>query len=131
MKAFAEWMCAWAYRPSDWNRNLLILGDLNIDRIDDPLFQALVSAGLFPPTELNAVPRTIFDDDKSRHSYDQIAWFSKLNSANIEDLLQGLRYDGKAGSINFIPHVFQGLTLNQVSWRMSDHYPLWIEFRTD
>ena len=129
--AFAEWMRAWADRPSDWNQNLLVLGDFNIDRLDDPLYQALISTGLFPPAELSAVPRTIFDDNSDKHFYDQIAWFSDLTGAANEDLLQGIRYDGRAGSIDFIPHAFAGLSLNQVSWRMSDHYPLWIEFRTD
>jgi len=129
--AFAQWMRSWADRPSDWNHNLLVLGDFNIDRIDDPLYQALVSTGLYPPSELSAVPRTIFDNDKTRHFYDQIAWFSKVETAANNAMLQGLRYAGKAGSINFIPHVFAGLTLNQVSWRISDHYPLWIELRTD
>lgn len=76
LTAIATWMRTWADRPQDWNRNLLVLGDFNLDRIDDPLFDAFVSTGLWPPTELNHVPRTIFDNDKQHHFYDQIAWFS-------------------------------------------------------
>jgi hypothetical protein len=53
-----------------------VLGDFNLDRIGDPLYEAFISTGLWPPTELNAVPRTIFDDDKTKHFYDQLAWFS-------------------------------------------------------
>jgi len=74
--AFATWMRNWAERPNDWNRNLMVLGDFNLDRIGDPLYEAFIATGLWPPTELNEVPRTIFDDDKDRHLYDQIAWFS-------------------------------------------------------
>lgn len=65
--AFAQWMHAWAVRPNDWNSNLIVLGDFNLDRIGDPLYEAFISTGLWPPTELNAVPRTIFDDDNTRH----------------------------------------------------------------
>ena len=66
--AFAEWMHDWAVRPNDWNSNLIVLGDFNLGRIGDPLNEAVISAGLWPPTELNAVPRTIFDDERPRTS---------------------------------------------------------------
>jgi hypothetical protein len=32
-----------ADRPDDWNQNLLVLGDFNLDRMDDPLFEVPVS----------------------------------------------------------------------------------------
>ena len=126
--AFAKWMRAWADRPDDVNQNLMVLGDFNIDRIDNPLYQALISTGLFTPGDLNSVPRTIFDDDKSKHFYDQIAWFWDTSSPTLEDVLTGMRY-GSAGSFDFLPHAFAGMTKNEVSWRISDHYPLWVEFR--
>jgi len=56
---------------------MIVLGDFNLDRIGDPLYEAFISTALWPPTELNAFPRTIFDDDKTKHVYDQLAWFSK------------------------------------------------------
>jgi hypothetical protein len=34
---FAAWMHDWAVRPIDWNSNLIVLGDFNLDRIGDPL----------------------------------------------------------------------------------------------
>jgi hypothetical protein len=58
--AFAKWMFDWAVRPNDWNSNLIVLGDFNLDRIGDPLYEAFVSTGLWPPAELNTVPRTIW-----------------------------------------------------------------------
>lgn len=33
--------------------------------------------------------------------------------------------------LNILPHIMTGLTKNEVSWRISDHYPLWAEFRLD
>jgi endonuclease/exonuclease/phosphatase family metal-dependent hydrolase len=131
LTAFAEWMRGWADRPNDWNQNLLVLGDFNLDRTDDPLFKAFASTGLWPPAELNDVPRTIFDDEKSHHHYDQIAWFNDPTQADLPSLLDGLTYTGHGGNVDFVPLALQNLTKAQLSWRISDHYPLWVEFATD
>jgi endonuclease/exonuclease/phosphatase family metal-dependent hydrolase len=128
LTAFAEWMRRWAERPDDWNRNLLVLGDFNLDRRGDPLYSAFLSTGLWPPAELEEVPRTVFDNDKERHFYDQIAWFSDTSQAGPPSLLQGLTYAGHGGSFDFVPLVFRELSIQELSWRMSDHYPLWVEF---
>ena len=32
------------------------------------------------------------------------------------------------GSFDFVPLAFHGLSTRQLSWRISDHYPLWVEF---
>lgn len=125
---FATWMRSWADRPNDWNRNLLVLGDFNLDRKDDPLFQAFMSTGLWPPAELDRVPRTVFDNDNQHHYYDQIAWFSDTSKPGPPSLLEAMTYAGHGGSFNFIPYVLRSLTAAQVSWRISDHYPLWVEF---
>ena len=124
----AEWMRAWAERPRDLNQNLLVLGDFNLDRLGDPLFDAFVSTGLWPPGELDEVPRTIFDNSKTRHFYDQVAWFLDTEPVPAVPLLTSLEYTHRAGSFNFIPHVFPDLTRTSISWRISDHYPLWVEF---
>jgi hypothetical protein len=126
--AFAEWMKRWAEQPDDWNRNLLVLGDFNLDRRGDPLFAAFLSTGLWPPAELDHVPRTVFDNDKENHFYDQIAWFSDTTQPGPPSLLQGMTYSRHGGSFDFVPLAFQDLTTMQLSWRISDHYPLWVEF---
>ena len=118
-------MRGWLDRRNDWNKNLLVLGDFNLDRLGNPLYEAFVSTGLYPPTELDKVPRTIFDNDKTQHFYDQIAWFSTPTG---DSMLDGLTYSLRAGTFDFIPHVFSGMTKNELSWRISDHYPLWVEF---
>jgi exonuclease III len=124
--AFADWMRAWTDRPNDWNQNLLVLGDFNLDRIGNPLYEAFIATGLWPPAELNAVPRTVFDNEKTRHFYDQIAWFT---DADGDSTLQSMTYTQHAGSFDFIPHLYPAMTRTEVSWRISDHYPLWVEFQ--
>jgi exonuclease III len=131
LTAFAQWMRSWADRPRDWNRNLMVLGDFNIDRHEDPLWQEFFATGLYPPAVLHDVSRTIFDDDHDRHYYDQISWFSPtLADGTTESRLEGIGFDQVGGNVDFVPHVLtgSGLDRTQMSWRISDHYPLWLEF---
>lgn len=123
LTAIAEWLAGWASEAAEWGHNLICLGDFNIDRKDDPLYQAFTSTGLTPPAALNNVPRTIFDDSGAGHFYDQIAWF--VDDARGPAL--SLRCT-RAGTFDFVPLWQQDLTTTQLSWRISDHYPLWVEF---
>lgn len=106
--AMANWMRAWADRPNDWNQNLLVLGDFNLDRLGNPLHQAFASTGLWAPSELDDTPRTIFDNNRTKHFYDQIAWFSQPDAkGELHDLLDGLTFTGRANYFDFLPHVFK------------------------
>ena len=100
--------------------NLIVLGDFNIDdRGENPLFKAFVSSGLVVPTQLLNLKSTY--DSKPKY-YDQIAWFmDRLN----------LPFSGKAGVVDFAGAVYKELSLAQMSYRLSDHFPLWAEFILD
>lgn len=101
-------------------RNLIVLGDFNIDdRGDNPLFQAFISTGLIVPAQLLNLKTTYATKPKF---YDQIAWFM-----GDLDLLSG----EKAGAINFAGAVYRELVPLQMSFRVSDHFPLWVEFVVD
>ena len=96
-------------------------------RAGDPLHQAFTSTGLAAPANLNLVPRTIFDDPDPtappdrRHFYDQIAWFpSGRGKLSMTEENSGM-FDFTDGDI--IPAVSR----SQLSFRISDHYPLWCE----
>jgi hypothetical protein len=99
---------------------LVVLGDFNIDeRSDDPLFQAFVSTGLTVPRQLWGLKTTY--NTKPKY-YDQIAWF--MGDFDLE-------FNRRAGVIDFAGAVFKELTLQQMSYRVSDHFPLWVEFIID
>ncbi len=128
LKGVARWMADWANRSNKWHHNLIALGDFNIDRHGDAAWKAFTSTGLSVPYDLNTVPRSIFADplkptlDKF---YDQIAWFTDI-SGKI-----ALSIDYRCGgSFDFLPCVYTGTTLTKssISHRISDHYPLWVEF---
>ncbi len=126
LKATAKWLADWAEEEDAWDHDLIALGDFNIDRIDDPLYKAFTSTGLYTPPDLNAIPRTIFSDpgeeDEEKY-YDQIAWFTNERG---EPRLS-MRY-GSAGGFDFTKTVMTSMSEQSLSWRMSDHFPLWVEF---
>jgi len=127
LQAIARWMAQWAKQASDWEHNLLTLGDFNIDRHGDALWTAFTSTGLTVPDELQQVPRTVFTDPTKPSLgkyYDQIAWFQGFGV----ELLK-MQYQ-RGGSFDFIPHVYgnTGSSKAAISYRISDHYPLWAEF---
>jgi len=103
---------------------LIALGDFNIDERGDLLDQTFLSEGLYVPEALQneEVTRSIFDETKY---YDQIAWFNGSNGVPklSMEFLNGGNYD-------FVGKVLQNRTLtkHQLSFHISDHYPLWAEF---
>jgi endonuclease/exonuclease/phosphatase family metal-dependent hydrolase len=130
LRAIAEWLAEWARDINGWDHNLIALGDFNIDRRGDALHDAFVSTGLDIPQDLQEVPRTIFADPGKPHLnkfYDQIAWFTGGNGLPA----LSLRYS-RGGFFDFTKAALstRGLTKAQLSWRISDHYPLWAEFST-
>jgi endonuclease/exonuclease/phosphatase family metal-dependent hydrolase len=100
--------------------NLIILGDFNIDeRGDNPLFQEFRSTGLMVPEQLQGLKTTYSAQDKF---YDQIAWFM-----GGLDLLTTSR----AGTVDFTDAIYKEMPPVQMSYRISDHFPLWVEFLMD
>lgn len=124
LKAIAQWMADWANDINAYHHNLIALGDFNLERIGDPLYEAFTSTGLQIPEELQHLPRTIFGSAGKQHRYDQIAWFTSDSGVPALDL----NYTRRGGIFDFVPYVMQGLELRTISWKISDHYPLWAEF---
>jgi len=127
LRAIAEWLDEWARDVNAWDHNIVALGDFNIDRKGDERYDAFTSTGLEVPADLHAVPRTIFADPGApgEHFYDQIAWFTG-ESGQPALSLEYLR----GGFFDFVDVALprRSLTRSSLSWRISDHYPLWAEF---
>ncbi|WP_086663420.1 endonuclease/exonuclease/phosphatase family protein [Lentzea kentuckyensis] len=125
LTAIAQWLARWSASKDPWGENLIALGDFNIDRRGDPLYRAFVSTGLEPPAALNYTPRTIFEDPNApadtRHFYDQIAWFTTGRA------VLSLPF-ANAGTFDFTSDLIRADSQTQLSYRISDHFPLWCEF---
>jgi exonuclease III len=123
LRRIAKWMHEHADDPDEFNRNMIALGDFNIDRYDDENWQAFVlEYGLSPPDKLLDVPRTVGDTPEKHSYFDQIAWFNKGKKAALT-----LKYKDAGGFI-WTDYVLQNVNVDRKEARISDHYPLWAEF---
>jgi len=125
LRGIAKWLYDWAKNINSYHQDFIALGDFNIDARGDLLDKTFLSEGLYVPPQLQNenVTRSIFNTTKF---YDQIAWFnSPTNGPKLSmEFLSGGNYD-------FVPYALQNreLTKNSLSWLISDHYPLWAEFK--
>lgn len=126
LTGIAKWLRNWAERMDDYGQNLICMGDFNIDRKGDPLWQAFTSTGLTPAPGLETVPRTLsssVEHPDLKSFFDQIAWFATVKGKPY----LSMAFKG-AGGIDFQGAILTHLTRTELSWRISDHYPLWVEF---
>jgi endonuclease/exonuclease/phosphatase family metal-dependent hydrolase len=108
--------------PDDFRRNLIALGDFNISRTGDAGYQALLENGLTPDPELADLPRTVGEEPGKTTAYDQMAWISRGNEG-------ALGLDRTASGTIAWPDLIQlDPAHGDPTYRISDHYPLWVEF---
>ncbi|MFV0571470.1 MAG: endonuclease/exonuclease/phosphatase family protein [Xanthomarina gelatinilytica] len=125
LKGIAKWLSDWAKDINVYHQNLIALGDFNIDERGDLLDETFISEGLYVPPQLQneTVTRSIFDEIKY---YDQIAWFNGTgNQPRLSmEFINGGNYD-------FVGRALANRTLSKLSlsYHISDHYPLWAEFK--
>ena len=124
LESIAQWLRDWVDWQHAFDDEIIALGDFNITRLGAELYKAFTSTGLETPPDLDSLPRTIFGTTPNRF-YDQIAWF---NGADGAPALESMRYL-RGGIADFVGAVFPELSKSAMSWRVSDHYPLWAEFQ--
>ena len=120
----AKWLADWASDINAYDQNLIVLGDFNIDARGDILDNTFLSEGLYVPEDLQKVSRSIFNKDKY---YDQIAWFNTADKKRPKLSLEFLN----AGNYDFVETALanRDITKNSLSFMISDHYPLWANFK--
>ncbi len=109
-----------ATSPNAEERNLIVLGDFNIERrTDNPLFRAFVETGLIVPDQLRGLKTT---SGREPRFFDQIAWF--VGALDLD-------FNSRAGVVDFVDAVYRDVSSRQLPSRLSDHFPLWVEFIVD
>jgi endonuclease/exonuclease/phosphatase family metal-dependent hydrolase len=125
LKGIAQWLADWASDINIYHQNLITLGDFNIDKRGDLLNETFLSEGLYVPPQLQnkEVTRSIFNQTKY---YDQIAWFN--NNKNIPNLSMEFI---NGGNYDFVETALtnRACSKQNLSFLISDHYPLWAEFK--
>ncbi len=103
-----------------FDRDFFVLGDFNIQKNGDRFFKALTEGAgknFTMPQGMNDL-NTNFSQTKS---YDKIAWLAR----------PGFKFDGKFGVVPFGDVLYKenGAAENQARKEVSDHLPLWAEFK--
>jgi endonuclease/exonuclease/phosphatase family metal-dependent hydrolase len=122
LEAAAKWLATRADQADDFNRNMIALGDFNIDRLRDPNWLAFASQGLGAPRELEMIARNISERTQGPKFYDQLAWFGTGRRRALT-----LKYV-TAGSFRWTDHLDGFRDDDDRKAHISDHYPLWAEF---
>ena len=124
--AVARWAARREKSKFALTKDIVAVGDFNMPKAEpgDPIFKALTAKGL----ELPGHSALIGSNLKSDKHYDQIAFFPKHT---------GAEFTGKKGVFDFDGVVFKELWDSKgkgpfntyVRYYLSDHRPMWVEFK--
>ena len=129
---FADWISAMHEDAYGEDKDIIVMGDFNIPKLDDALYQALTSKGLVVPKVLRKLTvgdRTVDGTNLGKNArYDQIAHYA----------VDSDRQTRAGGVVDFhvsdahIAKLFPGgMDREKFTYQMSDHLPLWIQVHTD
>jgi hypothetical protein len=150
IRVLASFLADRAKEEHAWARNMILLGDFNIFDTSDETMKAITDVGFTVPPQLQGHPSNA---PKTRH-YDQIAFIApeledhlELSKAGVFNYYEhvyriedeqlyvpemGESYQRKTDGTE---RTEQGRTLYyRTYWRtyqMSDHLPMWIQWKTD
>jgi endonuclease/exonuclease/phosphatase family metal-dependent hydrolase len=124
LELFAEWVTAKRKEPSSVDKDILVMGDFNVE--DEEMFKVLTSYGLKLPEALAG--RDLGSNLERNKRYDQILHFPQYpsnftNAGNVLDFYTG-------GITPLFPDLKEKDKL-AFTFQMSDHLPLWVQINTD
>ncbi len=97
------------------DRDIFVVGDFNIAKNGDKFFKALVRHGFKMPPNMDDL-KTNF---KQTATYDKIAWIDRPD----------FKFDGKCNVVKYNGVLFQDKNPKGGKKQISDHLPLWAEFK--
>jgi len=125
LKLLAEWMEKKRKDPFTEDKDIILMGDFNIPKKDDDLYNAITSTGLQAPDAIRGLKHgSNLAKDKR---YDQILHFPTVTD----------NFTNKAGVLDFYcgdhSPLFPAkqMTKEEFTYQLSDHLPLWIQMNVD
>jgi len=108
------------------DKDLIVVGDFNINQLDDDLYKKITKHGLCAPEALRHL--SYGSDLAKKKRYDQILHYPRYpsNFSNLGGILDYYIDE------SYIPELFpDGLTKAEFTYQLSDHLPLWTQINTD
>ena len=124
--AVARWADLRRQSPYAYSRDIIALGDFNLPKAEpgDPIFEALTRRGLHIPEHSTQIGSTIETDSH----YDQVAFFPGETQQEFTGNLGVFDFDGALFRTLWEERTPQEF-FAYVRYYVSDHRPLWAEFR--
>lgn len=118
----AEWIDERHNDKHSVDQDIILMGDFNIPKVGDKLYQAITSKGLKMPKALVGVKGTNLS---LKNRYDQILHYPKYSTC----------FSDKGGHLDFYAQnhkkLFPRLSQDEFTYQLSDHLPLWIQVNTN
>ena len=133
LQMLADWIDTRFENTFVEDHDLIVMGDFNVPKMGDRLFKALTSRGLQVPdalVNLRAGDQVIGGSNLGKDArYDQILHLPTLKK----------RFSNDGGTLDFfgsdasIKVLFpdRDYTREKFSFQLSDHFPLWVQIKTD
>jgi hypothetical protein len=133
LQMLADWIDKRSKQKTMEDQDLIVMGDFNIPQIGDELFKALTSHTLQIPdtlVNLKVGDRIVGGSNLGQDArYDQILHLPSVKK----------RFTGVGGTLDFfgdkagIKELFPGknYTVQDFSFQISDHFPIWMQIKTD
>jgi len=126
LEELAKWVKTFLKDEYRVDRDIILMGDFNIDSFDSKLYKAISQFGLKAP---DAIIQSDFGSNLAANKrYDQILHHPNQTGSvftNHGGVLDFFRGDYKA----LLP--FKSLTKEEFTYELSDHLPLWVQLKID
>lgn len=106
---------AQAEKSKVFDRDFFVMGDFNVKKLGDRFYKALVSKGFKMPKKLSKLKTNFL----MTATYDKIAWVDRPSFS----------FTGKCNVVPFGKVLYQDASPKGGKKQISDHLPLWAEFR--
>ncbi len=126
LKMLADWIDARSREEFTVDKDIILLGDFNIPKIDDDLFKAITSKGLTIPEALRGVNGSDLAQNKR---YDQILHYTRYTKT-FTDKGGVLDFYQKDWRSLFPADEYSEMTQTAFTYQISDHLPLWVQIDT-
>jgi len=126
LKELANWVKSYLKDEYRIDRDIILMGDFNIDSYNSNLYKAISQYGLQAP---KAIVQSGFGSNLAADKrYDQILHHPNQTGSVFTDyggVLDFYKNDHKA------LEPYKTLTLSQFTYELSDHLPLWVQLKID
>ncbi len=126
LEQLAKWTKDYMKDEYRVDRDIILMGDFNIDSFNSDLYKAISKYGLSAP---DAIVQSEFGSNLARNKrYDQIL-HHPTNTGSVFSKHGGVLDFYKGNHESLLP--YKDMTKNKFTYELSDHLPLWLQLNID